>query len=85
MGKMTLELPLSVGDHVWINGKLSGGEAVEYEVCCVCTSTVNKTSVWFYAETPDKRRHCTFHDYQIGKIVFLSREDALRGGKEDGN
>ena len=81
MGKMTLELPLSVGDHVWINGKLSGGKAVEYEVQCVSTSTVHDdTSVWFYADTPDNRRHCTFHDYQIGRTVFLSREEAVSNG-----
>lgn len=80
----TVDFPVKVGDRVWINGKLSGGVAVEYEVLCACSSTTSETAMWFYAETPDKKKHCTFHDFQIGKVVFLTREDALIGGKEDG-
>ena len=80
MGKMTLEIPLSVGDRVWINGKLSGGKAVEYEVQCVCSSTASTTASWFYAETPDGKKHCTFFGFHIGKLVFLSREEAVSDG-----
>ena len=80
MEKFIVEFPVKVGDHVWIRGS----DPVEYEVLCVCSSTTSETDVWFYAGTSDRKKRCTFHDYQIGKVVFLTREEALRGGKEDG-
>lgn len=63
-------LPCKVGDHVWADGR----EAIV---------------VWFFGYKTERYLHAQFFDnaeytdipfYEIGKTVFLTREEALKGG-----
>ena len=68
-------LPCKVGDHVWADGR----EAIV---------------VWFFGYKTERYLHAQFFDnakytdipfYEIGKTVFLTREEAeaaLKGGDE---
>ena len=69
-------LPCKVGDHVWADGR----EAIV---------------VWFFGYKTERYLHAQFFDnakytdipfYEIGKTVFLAREEAeaaLKGGERD--
>lgn len=69
--------PLKPGDHVWINGLL-GGHGEEYEITSVNCNIGSRKDVWFNAKLAgyDGWARCSFGLDQIGKRVFLTREEA---------
>ena len=72
-------LPCKVGDHVWINGILGLGEAEEHIVTKVNRyDDENGVRLYFYADLvgTDGQSWVRFFDDQIGKTVFLTREEA---------
>ena len=81
-----LVVPLcKVGQRVWINGILGVGQCEEHEITSVSVYIGQKTNVWFNAKMVQYRgeARCSFGDDQIGKTVFLTREEAeaaLEGG-----
>ena len=69
-------LPCKVGDHVWADGR----EAI------VVWFFGYKTERYLHAQFFDNAKHTDIPFYEIGKTVFLTREDAeaaLKGGESD--
>lgn len=73
-------LPCKVGQRVWVNGILSVGRCEEHEITSVSVYIGAKTDIWFNAEMVEYRgeARCSFGLDQIGKTVFLTREEAER-------
>ena len=69
-------LPCKVGDHVWADGR----EAI------VVWFLGYKTERYLHAQFFDNAKHTDIPFYEIGKTVFLTREEAeaaLKGGESD--
>ena len=69
-------LPCKVGDHVWADGR----EAI------VVWFFGYKTERYLHAQFFDNAEHTDIPFYEIGKTVFLTREEAdaaLKGGESD--
>ena len=67
-------LPCKVGDHVWADGR----EAI------VVWFLGYKTERYLHAQFFDNAKHTDIPFYEIGKTVFLTREEAeaaLKGGE----
>ena len=76
-GRM-LTLPCKVGNRVWINGILGVGRCEEHEITAASVHLGTKRDIWFNAEMVEYRgeARCSFGLDQIGKTVFLTREEA---------
>ena len=83
---LLLRLPCKVGDILYVNGILGVGEAEEYKVIRVDyhSNLATKRSE-FYIEAllvSDPRNSIGFYDKEIGKTVFLTKEEAEQKLKE---
>ena len=83
---LLLRLPCKVGDTIYVNGILGVGEAEEYKVIRVDyhSNLATKRSE-FYIEAllvSDPRNSIGFYDKEIGKTVFLTKEEAEQKLKE---
>ena len=83
---LLLHLPCKVGDTIYVNGILGVGEAEEYKVIRVDyhSNLATKRSE-FYIEAllvSDPRNSIGFYDKEIGKTVFLTKEEAEQKLKE---
>ena len=81
-----LKLPCKVGDIIYVNGVLGVGESEEYKVIRVYyqSNTLMKRSE-FCVEAllvSDPRNSIGFYDKEIGKTVFLTKEEAEAKLKE---
>ena len=81
-----LKLPCKVGDIIYVNGVLGVGESEEYKVIRVYyqSNSLMKRSE-FYVEAllvSDPRNSIGFYDKEIGKTVFLTKEEAEAKLKE---
>lgn len=81
-----LKLPCKVGDIIYVNGVLGVGESEEYKVIRVYyqSNPLMKRSE-FYVEAllvSDPRNSIEFYDKEIGKSVFLTKEEAEAKLKE---
>lgn len=78
---LLLRKPCNVGSHVWVNGVLGCGEAEEYKVIRVdYHNTLGTKRNEFYIEallvSNPEGNSIGFYDKEIGKSVFLSKEEA---------
>ena len=83
---LLLRLPCKVGDTIYVNGILGVGEAEEYKVIRVDyhSNLATKRSE-FYIEAllvSNPENSIGFYDKEIGKTVFLTREEAEQKLKE---
>ena len=83
---LLLRLPCKVGDILYVNGIFGVGEAEEYKVIRVDyhSNLATKRSE-FYIEAllvSDPRNSIGFYDKEIGKTVFLTKEEAEQKLKE---
>ena len=83
---LLLRLPCKVGDVIYVNGVLGVGESEEYKVIRVYyqSNPLIKRSE-FYVEAllvSDPRNSIGFYDKEIGKTVFLTKEEAEAKLKE---
>jgi len=78
---LLLQKPCNVGSHIWVNGVLGCGEAEEYKVIRVdYHNTLGTRRNEFYFEallvSNPECNSIGFYDKEIGKSVFLSKEEA---------
>ena len=83
---LLLRLPCKVGDTIYVNGILGVGEAEEYKVIRVDyhSNLATKRSE-FYIEAllvSNPENSIGFYDKEIGKTVFLTKEEAENKLKE---
>lgn len=83
---LLLKLPCKVGDVIYVNGVLGVGESEEYKVIRVYyqSNTLMKRSE-FCVEAllvSDPRNSIEFYDKEIGKSIFLTKEEAEAKLKE---
>ena len=83
---LLLRLPCKVGDTIYVNGILGVGEAEEYKVIRVDyhSNLATKRSE-FYIEAllvSNPENSIGFYDKEIGKTVFLAKEEAEQKLKE---
>ena len=71
-------VPCKAGDRVWINCILGYDRCEEHEITSVEVNIGAKIGLWFNAEMVGYRgaARCSFGGDQIGKTVFLTREEA---------
>ena len=78
---LLLRKPCNVGSHIWVNGVLGCGEAEEYKVIRVdYHNTLGTKRNEFYVEallvSNPEGNSIGFYDKEIGKSVFLSKQEA---------
>lgn len=86
---LLLRLPCKVGDTIYVNGILGVGEVEEYKVIRVDyhSNLATKRSE-FYIEAllvSNPENSIGFYDKEIGKTVFLTKEEAEKNLKEMGS
>lgn len=78
---LLLRKPCNVGDHIWVNGVFGCNDAEEFRVIQVeYNSTLEPKRNQFSIKAsllPPLVSVIQFYDYEIGKKVFFSKEEAL--------
>lgn len=75
--------PVKVGQTVYINGLMGFGEAEAHKITHAQCRIGSAGQSWFFeAWLIGGRGDCGFWDDQIGKTVFLTREEAEQALKE---